>query len=257
MPDPHHLVPQPLWVLFVAAVVGCSDAPRPAQTLQFGLQEINQKTLFVNSLGMQFVPAPGGNAWISVWETRVSDYAAFAEATTNDWHAAWFQGSTNHPAVNIRWDEAEAFCAWLSQREREAGLLHANEGYRLPTSDEWSAALGQVQNGYPSKISGNFGAALKADSVPYTSAVGTFQANAIGLHDLRGNVWEWCTAWPSAEGATRILRGGGWRDHAPELITPRRQLLVASHASSEDYGFRCVIVLKRPPQPQYRESVED
>ena len=250
MPDFPRLLPLMLWVLLSAWVAGCSDPPSPAKPIQPGLQEINQKPLFVNSLGMQFVPAPGGNAWISVWETRVSDYAAFAAATTNGWHAAWFQDSTNHPAVNLRWDEAEAFCAWLSQRERASGLLGANEGYRLPTSDEWPAALGQVQGRHTSTNTGNFGPALKADSVLRTSAVGRFQANALGLRDLRGNVWEWCTAWPSEEGATRILRGGGWRDHAPELIAPDRQLLVAPHAIAEDYGFRCVLVLKRPSQPE-------
>ena len=167
---------------------------------------------------MQFVPLPGGRAWVSVWETRVSDYAAFAAATTNGWHAAWFQETTNHPAVEVRWDEAEAFCAWLSQRERASGLLGANEGYRLPTSDEWTSSLGQAQDGDPSTIPGNFGPALKSDSFPHTSEVGTFQSNALGLYDLRGNVWEWCTAWPSEEGVIRILRGGGWRDHVPELL---------------------------------------
>ncbi len=250
MPDFPRLLLLMLCVLLSAWGAGCSDNPNPAKSIQLGLQEINQKPLFVNSLGMQFVPAPGGSAWISVWETRVSDYAAFSAATTNGWHAAWFQETTNHPAVEVRWDEAEAFCAWLSQRERASGLLGANEGYRLPTSDEWTSALGQPQDGDPSTIFGNFGPALKSDSFPHTSEVGTFQSNALGLHDLRGNVWEWCTAWPSEEGAIRILRGGGWRDHAPELLAPGRQLLVAQHAIAEDYGFRCVLVLKRPPQPK-------
>ncbi|MED5495740.1 MAG: SUMF1/EgtB/PvdO family nonheme iron enzyme [Verrucomicrobiota bacterium] len=250
MPERRRLMPLLPWVLLATLVAGCSDAPRPVKALTPGLHAINQKPLFINSLGMQFVPLPGGRAWVSVWETRVSDYAAFAAATTNGWHAAWFQETTNHPAVEVRWDEAEAFCAWLSQRERASGLLGANEGYRLPTSDEWTSALGQTQDGDPSTISGNFGPALKSDSFPHTSEVGTFQSNALGLHDLRGNVWEWCTAWPSEEGAIRILRGGGWRDHAPELLAPGRQLLVAQHAIAEDYGFRCVLVLKRPPQPE-------
>ena len=79
------------WILLATLVAGCSDAPRPVKALTPGLHAINQKPLFINSFGMQFVLLPGGRAWVSVWETRVSDYAAFAAATTNGWHAAWFQ----------------------------------------------------------------------------------------------------------------------------------------------------------------------
>ena len=200
------------WLLLATLVAGCSDAPRPVKALTPGLHAINQKPLFINSLGMQFVLLPGGRAWVSVWETRVSDYAAFAAATTNGWHAAWFQETINHPAVEVRWDEAEAFCAWLSQRERASGLLGANEGYRLPTSDEWTSSLGQAVH--------------HSQTLPRRS----------------------CR--PSEEGVIRILRGGGWRDHAPELLASGRQLLVAPHAIAEDYGFRCVLVLKRQPQPE-------
>lgn len=238
-----------LWLAAVVLTLGCGEAPKPPATLQQGLQAINQKQIFINSLGMHFVPLPSGKAWLSVWETRSGDYAAFSAATTNDWQAAWFQNTTNHPAVNVGWAEAEAFCAWLSQRERAAGLLSSNEGYRLPTNSEWSAALGQAHRPLPSANTVNFGVELKADSFPHTSPVGSFPANTLGLHDLRGNVWEWCTAWPGEEGAMRILRGGGWRDHTAELLAPDRQLMVAPHAMAEDYGFRCVLVLKRSPKP--------
>jgi len=57
-------------------------------------------------------------------------------------------------------------------------------------------------------------------------------------------VWEWCTAWPSEEGVGRILRGGGWRDAATD-----RELIVTPKVSAEDYGFRCVLILKRPAGP--------
>ena len=166
----------------------------------------------------------------------------FANASTNGWQAAWFQDTDHHPAVNVQWDDAQAFCAWLSQRERESGLLATNEGYRLPTTSEWTLALGQAE----APDSSNFGPQLGIDNFPQTSPVGSFPGNSLGLHDLRGNVWEWCTAWPSEEGIGRILRGGGWRDETPDLLVANRELIVPPKVSAEDYGFRCILVLKRP-----------
>ena len=233
-----------LLLAVVCLLAGCGGDPLAKP----GFHEVNQHRFFVNSLGMQFVPLPGGNAWLGVWETRVADYAAFANATTNGWQAAWFQDTDRHPAVNVQWDDAQAFCAWLSRRERASGLLANDEGYRLPTTSEWTLALGHNGEGgvppRPKNNSGNFGPQLGADSFARTSPVGSFPGNALGLHDLRGNVWEWCTAWPSEEGVGRILRGGGWRDTATD-----RELIVTPKVAAEDYGFRCVVVLKPPAQP--------
>ncbi len=238
-----------LLLAVVCLLAGCGGDPAAKP----GFHEVNEHRFFVNSLGMQFVPLSGGNAWVSVWETRVADYAAFANATTNGWQAAWFQDTDRHPAVNVSWDDAQAFCAWLSRRERASGLLANDEGYRLPTTSEWTLALGHNGEGRvpprPKKNSGNVGPQFGTDSFARTSPVGSFPGNALGLHDLRGNVWEWCTAWPSAEGVGRILRGGGWRDDSLDLLNPARELLVTPKTATEDYGFRCVVVLKPPAQP--------
>ena len=230
-------------------LAGCSGDP----AAKLGFHEINERRFFVNSLGMQFVQLPGGDAWLGVWETRVADYAAFASATTNGWQAAWFQNTDRHPAVNVQWEDAQAFCAWLSQRERASGLLADDEGYRLPTSSEWTAASGNIREGRvpprPKTDSANFAEKLDTDNFARTSPVGSFPGNALGLHDLRGNVWEWCTAWPSEEGIGRILRGGGWRDDIPDLLATDRELIVTPKVATEDYGFRCILVLKRPGEP--------
>ena len=121
-----------IWALIalviLAMTIGCSDTKDPNQ-LNPGVHKINHHSFFINSLGMQFAPVSGKKTWLSVWETRVKDYATYA--TNKTWQAAWFQDSQDHPAVNIRWKDAQEFCAWLTQRERQAGILSKNEGLSL------------------------------------------------------------------------------------------------------------------------------
>jgi len=104
---------------------------------------------FVNSLGMKFVPVPimggptdGQRLLFSVWDTRVQDYEVFARETGREWPQAGFDQGPAHPAVMTSWEDAQSFCAWLTERERKAGKLDANEGYRLPSDHEWSCAAG-------------------------------------------------------------------------------------------------------------------
>jgi formylglycine-generating enzyme required for sulfatase activity len=89
---------------------------------------------FVNSLDMRFVSVPGTNVLFSVWETRVKDYQAFCDATGRSWEKPKFQQTPEHPAVNVNWEDAKAFCEWLSRKE--------GKKYRLPTDHEWSCAVG-------------------------------------------------------------------------------------------------------------------
>ena len=121
----------------------------------------------------------------------------------------------NHPVVNISWHEAAAFCEWLSKTDGHA--------YRLPTEAEWEYAC---RAGTDTAYSwGNEFDADKAQAGADTDtvSVGRFPPNAWGLHDMHGNVWEWCAdryldvyyeqspatdpAGP-AEGDARVLRGG-------------------------------------------------
>ena len=166
----------------------------------------------------------------------------------------------NHPVIHVSWNDAAAYCNWLSQQHRyepvytiKGDQVTANwdaNGYRLPTEAEWEfAARSRGGNdkwaGTSSESSlatyGNFcdencGFSHKSgiynDGYPFTAPVGKFRANNLGLHDMSGNVWEWCWDWydsnyydnsssrnprgPST-GYFRVQRGGSWDDRPADL----------------------------------------
>ena len=222
---------------------------------------------FVNSLGMKFVPVPGLNVLFSVWDTRVQDYRAYAEAKGGinpRWKKPGFSQTELDPAAAVTWENARAFCAWLTQKERADGTIGQDREYRLPTDKEWTAAAGDTKYPWgdqwpPSKDAGNYGPALGVDHFANTSPVGTFGANPYGLYDMGGNVWQWCEDWyePSMNDAaalakfpflkeggghkTRVIRGGAYYVSEQELMAS------AAHASDRPIdgnggnGFRCVL----------------
>lgn len=245
----------------------------------------------INTLGMKFVPIPGIAAWFSVWETRVRDFAAFADANghdaagnvysldpadhqwtvhpTNNWRSPGYPQTPEHPVVHVSWEEIQVFCRWLTERERAAGRLTAAQEYRLPTDAEWSAAAGPDRFPWgdawpPPPGAGNFWGAEHSvshrlvlagfdDGAPFPAPVGSYPPNQHGLHDLSGNVWEWCSDHYRKElnpedlrrehsflnddrgGAQyRVMRGGGWVDATP------RHLRTDSRAFGQPFNRYCV-----------------
>jgi formylglycine-generating enzyme required for sulfatase activity len=215
-----------------------------------------------NSLGMKFVPVPGTKVLFCIWETRVEDYGAFARATKRSWYNPNFQQDLTHPAVNVSWDDAKAFCPWLTEKEQAEGLLAQHQTYRLPTDEEWSWAVGIGDQEFrstprendgklvgvypwgkqwpPPKGAGNYSPSLKVDDYEHTSPVGSFAANKFGLYDLGGNVWEWCEDFYDGKSGARVLRGG--RGTAAVLITSCRPTASSSPGLRYgDVGFRVVL----------------
>jgi formylglycine-generating enzyme required for sulfatase activity len=161
------------------------------------------------------------------------EYDAFLEATAgkrgrrDDEADAEGWGRGRRPVINVSWEDAGRYCAWLN---RTAGLRGAF-GYRLPSESEWEYACRAGTNTRrwwgdtwdPAKANGN-------DSFDggKTSPAGNYAANPWGLHDMIGNVWEWCadlwadniSAFPAdgvpflhaecGESSLRVLRGGSW-----------------------------------------------
>jgi formylglycine-generating enzyme required for sulfatase activity len=223
-----------------------------------------------NSLGMKFVPI--GDALMSVWLTRLQDYDAFCAAAGRARLEADFAQEGSHPVVRVNWEDATAFCDWLTKREREAGQLEEGQSYRLPTDAEWSVAVGLAGEGGatpeerdgtskdfpwgrqwpPPPGAGNFadrpshrgGAAIMGyrDGFAATSPVGSFPANALGLFDMSGNVWQWCDDFYKPGSRWGVLRGGSWGTAAPGELRSSYRNVVDRSERDVIYGFRCVLV---------------
>jgi formylglycine-generating enzyme required for sulfatase activity len=223
---------------------------------------------FVNSLGMKFVPVPGTGVLFSVWETRVKDYRAFASATGHEVEKPSFAQTDEHPAVNVSWEDAKAFCAWLSQKE--------GREYRLPTDAEWSTAVGlpretgttpadkHMKNTThfpwggtypPTTPVGNYADATAKkenpiwtiidgydDGFAWTSPAGRFAANQFGLHDLGGNVLEWCEDLWKPGDTSRVLRGGSFIGVSRDILLSSCRYDCEPTGRGVSFGFRVVVV---------------
>ena len=139
----------------------------------------------------------------------------------------------NCPVEQVSWDDIQLFIAELNAQ--------TGKNYRLPTEAEWEYACragGQHEEYCGNSVAGV--AWYEANSDGHTHPVATKRANAWGLYDMSGNVWEWVQDWqPNSYGISlkyRVLRGGSWKVE-PQ---PLRSTVHAYHPAlrCDDYGFR-------------------
>jgi len=151
------------------------------------------------------------------------EYRAFVQDTGHEPPRHW-EGDQyppelgDHPAVNVTWHDAAAYCEWLSEK--------TGRPYRLPTEAEWEkAARGADGRQFPWGDEWDASKCNTAEGGPGTTTpVGQYSPDGdspYGVADMAGNVWEWCADWfqayqgnvfPDADyGETyRVLRGGSW-----------------------------------------------
>ena len=181
----------------------------PAQT---PLQQLVQR------LEAKMLPVPGLQVRMSKTEFTVGEWKLYLkEAGLPDWQQpskVWVQ-TDEHPVVNISWNKAKEFCAWLSKK--------TGKEWRMPTDAEWEAATGDFEymwgDYYPPKWDdGNYAIladgtedpkGIGMDGIVGTAPVGSFKPNALGFYDLGGNVFEWM--WEvGIQKHGPFVRGGGW-----------------------------------------------
>lgn len=185
-------------------------------------------------------------------------YVSRHEITQDQWQAAGasnkshFRDNGNNPVECVTWDNATAWCDQLSRTEAvQPGC------YRLLTEAEWEYTC-------RAGTKGRFCSGLKegdmmragwsfSDSGRTTHPVGQKLANAWGIYDMHGNVWEWCSDSPrnykteavadpagDQKDILRVIRGGGWYDDFNECRSANRGSVKRSSAGAYDVGFRVV-----------------
>ena len=203
---------------------------------------------------------------------RVSIPGAFAigthEITVAQWDACLKEGGCRHspepgsdgrlPMANVSWNDAQDYLKWL--REKTA------RDYRLPSEAEWeyAARAGSRSNYWWGNEKGAGRANCSDCGSPFggreASPAGSFAANAFGLHDMHGNVWEWTEdcwnpsyrgapadgkAWLRGDCLSRVLRGGSWAlDH--EYMRSSRRSRYDRDVRYYVNGFRVVRPVEAP-----------
>jgi len=158
----------------------------------------------------------------------------------------------NCPVEKVSWNDAQAFI----QRLNELTGRH----YRLPYEAEWEYAArsgGKNEQWAGTSDIHELGAFawLAENSGGKTHPVGSRRPNGLGLYDMTGNLWQWCSDWfdeeyyrhspeknpqGSASGNNRVLRGGSWNDAAPSSRTSERWSYLPS-SNYYNFGFRLVL----------------
>lgn len=194
--------------------------------------------------------------WMSDHEVTQSEYQGLMGRNPSGFPGA------NRPVENVSWHDATNYCHRLNQQAYERGELPAGYAYRLPTEAEWEcAARAGSETAFPWGDSTSEAARHawnEATAAFTTHEVRSLSPNRWGLHDLLGNVWEWCLDWgavpasatalePSGpkDGSLRVIRGGSYLD-GPALLRPASRLAFRPNWSGDCVGFRPVLAAKAP-----------
>ncbi len=222
---------------------------RLAQPYYLGATEVTQEQFSAFAAETGYVTTAEKSGGAKVWRNGqwIMDPAAN--------HKNVFPGP-NRPVVAVSFDDAEAFCTWLTNKERALGTITPSARIRLPTEAEWEYAARAGTNSLwsgakraedlchyanvPDQAADRAG--LGRQFMPCDDGVGLetaevahYRPNAFGLYDMSGNVWEWTGDWlgpysaakttnprGAEKGAERVMRGGSWSGNLHGLRVSHR-----------------------------------
>ena len=170
---------------------------------------------------------------ISKTEVTFEQYDAFCDATGRDKPFSESWGRGDRPVINVSWHDAVAYCEWMT--------IQTGKTYRLPTEAEWEYAArgGNKSKGYTYSGSNNLDAVAwyANNSNRKTQTVAQKKPNELGLYDMSGNVYEWCS---DKYRKPAVIRGGSWY-----YVGSYCQVTYRNSSSPNNrlnhYGFRLVL----------------
>jgi formylglycine-generating enzyme required for sulfatase activity len=180
--------------------------------------------IVTNSLQMILVRLPAGY-WAGKHEVTQEQFQKVMDRNPSQ-----FKGP-NRPVDSVSWIDAMAFCRKLTELERAEEVLPEGFRYALPTEAQWEYFVNEAQLADAVTSEGR-GRQATAD-------VGSLGPNKFGLHDTRGNVWEFCR---EDSQAYRVLRGAAWNtDYEVNLRKEFRWYAPGPDAAENSFGFRVVL----------------
>ncbi len=179
-----------------------------------------------------YLPVLGAAQNVSIAYTPVTneDYAKFLSETGHkapgDWrNGVMPSGKARHPVVNVSYDDAVAYCKYLTEKDGKAT-------YRLPTEEEWEYAAGHMPKDADFNCGENEG----------TTAVDAYAKtqSACGAVDMWGNCWEWTSTPVAGEKNEMAVKGGAWNSRRTDCRTEQKGIGRKTSTGFNDVTFRVI-----------------
>ncbi len=258
--------------------------PQPSETASPHPPSIDAPSTktFENSLGMKFVPVEveGKEVLFSVYETTVENYRKFIREDRNRiWPEPQYRLRDRQAATLMTWADAEAFCEWLTAEERRRKVIGESDIYTLPTLLELQTAAGVVPSHdhstgrisysrkylwgdewpIPNVVGNLYGEENLEESnrtktpisgyhdgATHTAEVGSYAPNEFGLHDVIGNVAEFCSDWFNDDKVSKAVFGASWAVNEERTLRAGFRSAAEQVSRFSNSGFR--VVLRRAPE---------